>query len=579
MKIDRIINSFVFLFVIISCNPISDDGGKAENVSLTTIDQLNTVEESPDSHKGYELRSLLEPVAEYQMALGSDILGIENPVYSRIKKCADGSYLLMYQNGQIGSHIYAVTSPDLMNWDGPQVLFDEVAVTTPGGADLRRFSSADAVVLSNGDILAVTSYRANKGYRHYPECNGVMIRRSVDNGKTWGEQQIIYQGTNWEPYILQLPNGRLHCYFTDAEPNLKNSGTSLVYSDDMGKTWTPSGVEQRHRVIRQYKYMNQGVKIYTDQMPCVRMLNDGHTLLGFMEARLESDNTVNGESTYWMNLVYGKDDWKILGEDEEGPADRQSNLFKGAAGYVGQFRSGETLISCNINGYFSMKLGTCDGREFYGSSWGTGWYQPFGGKGYWGSTEVIGTHEVLATMHCSSAGTIQLGKFYLNHKIDAPRQKIKVDGSGDEWTSDQALFLGSATKEVSTSIRAANDGDNLYLLVERSDKYLNSGDDLVIYLTDAEAETVEGAFKISVPFEGEVTPSDITCVTTVLGTPSDGRSDIGYVTELSIPLNKINEKGQKGILIDVIVSDGTSKDTFTGASANSPDRWMPIRLM
>lgn len=580
---------FLLVAIVSACNPVEDEK-IPDIVTVTSIDHLNNAGESLDSHEGYELRSVLEPVAEYQLSLGKDVLGIDNPVYARIKQCADGSYLLMYQNGQIGSDIYAVTSPDLLNWDEPKTLFGQVAVTTPAGDDFRRFSSADAVVLSDGDILAVTSFRANKGYRYYPECNGIMIRRSEDNGKTWGEQQVIYQGTNWEPYILELPDGRLHCYFTDAEPNLKNSGTSLVYSDDKGVTWSPSGVGQRHRCIRQYKYLNQGVKIFTDQMPCVRMLNDGHTLLGFMEARHESGNTINGESTYWMNLVYGKDDWEILAEDQEGPSDRQSNLFEGAAGYVGQFRSGETLISCNINGFFSLKLGTCDGRQFYGESWISGWYQPFGGKGYWGSTEVIGSHEVLATMHCSSAGTIQLGKFYLNHKIDAVRQTIKVDGSGDEWKSTQALFLGSASKEVSTAIRAANDGDNLYILVDRSDKYLNKGDDLTLYLADGNAETVEGAVRISVPLEGAVTYGindgvwkdadirNVKCVTTVVGTPSDGRSDSGYVTEISIPLDILGRKGANGVLIDVIVADGSSKDTFTGANANTPARWMPVVL-
>lgn len=577
--------------IVCACNPVEDDDTKTSgNVTVTSIQQLNNGYEDLDSHKGYELQSLLEPVAGYQLSLGKDILGIDNPVYARIKKCADGSFLLMYQNGQIGSHIYAVKSQDLLNWDAPQTLFEPVAVTTPGGDDIRRFSSADAVVLSNGDILAVTSYRANKGYRYYPECNGVMIRRSVDNGYTWSDQQVIYQGTNWEPYILELPNGRLQCYFTDAEPNLKNSGTSLVYSDDKGVTWFPTGVEQRNRVIRQYKYMNQGVKIFTDQMPCVRMLNDGHTLLGFMEARHESGNTVNGESSYWMNLVYAKDDWTVLAEDQEGPSDRQSNLFEGAAGYVGQFRSGEILISCNINGFFSMKLGTSDGRKFYGTSWSKDWYQPFGGKGFWGSTEIIGTHEVLAAMHCTSAGTIQLGKFYLNHKIDAPRQAIKVDGSSQEWESDQALFLGSASKEVSTAIRAANDGDNLYILVDRSDKYLNVGDDLIVYITEDNAETIEGAVRILIPLGG--TPSfgkneggwkdvdipGIQCVTTVIGTPSDGRSDSGYVTEMSIPLSLFSKKGTDGMLIDVVVVDGTTQDTFTGANANSTARWMPVVL-
>ncbi|MGN1045724.1 MAG: hypothetical protein ACI4QG_01380, partial [Candidatus Cryptobacteroides sp.] len=265
--------------------PEEDGPSSSESeVVLHTLSDVNRVEEAPDSHKGWEFRSTLEALEI--LSLGKNVLSIEDPYYPRIKKCSDGTFLLMWQNGQIASSIYFCTSPDLKNWSVPKKLFSPVDIVTPDGNDVRRYSSADAVVLSDGEVIAVSSFRAHKGYKYHPQCNGISIRRSGDNGKTWSEEQIIYKGTNWEPYILELPSGRLHCYFTDTDPLLRNSGTSLVRSDDKGYSWTPSEPGQRERVIRQYKYTNQGTRIYTDQMPCIRMLNDGHTLLGFIEARL-----------------------------------------------------------------------------------------------------------------------------------------------------------------------------------------------------------------------------------------------------------------------------------------------------
>ncbi|MGN0188847.1 MAG: exo-alpha-sialidase [Candidatus Cryptobacteroides sp.] len=566
-----------------------EDGSSSAETVLHSLEDVNLAEEETGSHKGWELRSTLEPLSV--CSLGRNVLSIEDPYYPRIKKCADGSFLLMWQNGQIGSTIYCCTSSDLKNWSVPKKIFAPVDITTPDGADVRRYSSADAVVLSDGDVIAVTSFRAHKGYKYYPECNGISIRRSRDNGKTWSEEQVIYQGTNWEPYILELPSGRLHCYFTDTDPLLRNSGTSLVRSDDRGQTWSPSGPGQRERVIRQYKYLNQGKRIYTDQMPCIRMLNDGHTLLGFMEARLEEGNVPGGTSSYRMGLVYGKDDWKVLADDEEGPQDRMPNLFLGGGGYVGQFLSGETLISCNINGLFSIKTGTCDGRTFRGKSWDDGWFRPFTGKGCWGSTEVISSHEVLAVMNDTQEGTIQLGRLYLNHRIDAPSLEVSTDGSSEEWKGGHALYVGSADGDVSAIIRAAHDKENLYILLERSDKALDKADGFALYLTSGSASVLDGAVRVSYTiadgasyssYSGNWKDADIKgadCVTTVLGNPSDGKSDKGCVTEICLPLSCLPGVSLDSVLIDAVVSDGDRRMTFSGADTLTPEGWLPIRIL
>lgn len=72
------------------------------------------------------------------------------------------------------------------------------------------------------------SFRLNQGYRGDPQSNGIMMRRSSDNGRTWSTAQIIYQGTTWEPYALQLRSGEIQVYFTDSEPLTADSGTAAA---------------------------------------------------------------------------------------------------------------------------------------------------------------------------------------------------------------------------------------------------------------------------------------------------------------------------------------------------------------
>ena len=69
-------------------------------------------------------------------------------------------------------------------------------------------------------------------------------------------------------------------------------------------------------------------------------------------------------------------------------------------------------------------------------------------------------------MHCDDG--IQIGVFYLNHRIDAPKARIRPDGDGREWRNDQALFIGSDSP-AETIFRACHDGKRLYLLTEQLD--------------------------------------------------------------------------------------------------------------
>ena len=418
---------------------------------LLTILPFVSASHKQASHDGVEAYSSLTLVSGYHQVIPNTFLGFKGPaIYPRIKKMANGEYILFLQSGRIASRTYCMLSKDLKTWEKPQVLFEPYPVETSICKDTRAYSTTDGVVLPNGDILAVTSFRAVKSYRKNVG-NGLMTRRSKDNGRTWEEEQIIYEGTNWEPYLLLLPDGRVQCYFTDCDAKEGDSGTSVMTSTDNGYTWS-----EKVHCCRQYKFDNaNGISVHTDQMPCFKVLADGKTLLGFMEARLQ-DGGQDSKSYYKMSVVRNHSlDWEEVPERGIGPKDRDTNISDGCAGYVAVFPSGEVAISCNLNRKFSLKLGDVTGTDFQGT-WDS-WYQPFDGSGYWGSTEIIDSHLLAGSMHCETG--IEMGLFYLNHAIKAEKA-----ADPEKWNKAHFLYLGSEKGDV--TMKASKDRKNLYVRVE-----------------------------------------------------------------------------------------------------------------
>ena len=550
-----------------------------DKVKVHVVDDFASVEESVNSHAGLESCSVLEPMYDYVQVLEDDFLVAPIPssapeqkkaVYPRIKKMADGKYIMFYQGGQVASRILYSISPDLINWSEPTLLWTPYNITTIEGKDIRRFTTADAVVLPNGDIIVVCSYRASSGYKNGVDC-GLVMKRSSDNGISWSDPQYIYEGTNWEPYLLCLPNGDIQCYFTDCIPSIKDSGTSVITSHDGGQTWG-----EYKKISRQYKYLSDGHKIFTDQMPSVRLLNDGKTLCGFFEARLEPDFPDDDQSKFMMSLVYNEGyEWQDLGNENEGPSDRQTNLFEGAGGYISVFPSGETLISCNIKSKFSLKLGDADARRFNGRTWATDWLQPFESNGYWGATEVISAHEAVGAIYASEG--LSIGKFYLNHAMTANLEHIKLDGDPGEWRQEHIFYLGSDSSSQAV-IRAAYDEYNLYILVERTgDTSTKVYTD--IYLQNASLSTTNAnnAIYAKVSAKGLDSVKNSSAVASAQeGVTSAGEK--GTAIELAIPLSTLKAEKGDDILFNAVLRGPGLNDGFTHANEKNPSSWMRIRL-
>ena len=584
----------------------------------TAYDMIPSADEVKlNSHADQEQWSVLQPMYETFTVIPHAYLVKEAITYSdqwfacypRIKKMNSGEYIMFWHGGEFGTRIWCSISSDLKRWSEPKILYNAEHITVNGKADVRRYVNMDAVVMPDGEILAVCSYRAAANYGLGLDC-GLKLIRSKDNGRTWSKPQIIYEGPNWEAYLLLLPDQKtIHCYFTDAIPQSRNSGTALITSTDRGATWT-----SKKCVCRQYKYDHFcpdhgtaegnkcpadcskkdlfGQKIYTDQMPCFRVLNDGKTIAGFLEARLETPTNITGASYCKMSMVYNDGlEWRDLGLPDsksvsEGPSRRYSNMFKGGSGYMVTFPQGEVIVSYNVDQKFKMKVLDRHANGFGGSAWSEGWITPFKKFGYWGCMEVDSPQTLVAAIHgVDNASTgydgeykddegMQIGRFWVNRRIDAVAETISVDGDAGEWKSRQAFYLSSPDK-TETIFRVGYGASDLYIAVETVVQDGVSPHQLTLGLSKQSGSTKS---IIKIDEQGKVTSSGVKVSSSASknAKAKDGRD--GVITEFSIPLKDLGLVPGDMLCFYAKATTPTSSTAFSLANQDTVTSWQRIIL-
>ena len=494
----------------------------------------------------------------------------------------NGDYILFYHNGSANNNIgrrcvYAL-SKDMKTWINKGEIFNSYdIIDSKGNKNIHCYANCDGLVLSNGDILAVASCRANSGYRDLPEDAGIELKRSTDNGVTWSEPIKIYQGVNWEPFLLELPTGELHCYFTDSsrtglEGHGTDTGTAMVVSTDGGKTWKPDFSSSPYYVLRM-RWEKNGIVGYNHQMPSVVRLNDNKGLA----AAVETNN-----SGYHISLCYSdKDKWEYLAADQEGPVDSNNCVFSGMGPYLGQLPSGETVLSYESSSKYTLKIGDATARNF-GSA-----YQPFSG-GYWGSFCIIDSHTLVGTNIKAKEGPVQMAQFVLNHRIDAVKRKVTIDGNNKEWANtDHALFVGGKSQAQGT-LRCSYDDDNIYFLLEVLDRNLLASDYASLYVSPVSNNKLsKGACCIQVTMNGlknceiydaswKEAQLDAQVKTYVCNETNERLiDDYGYIAEIAIPRSKLTiTSGQ--VLVNFSITKRNSLDAICDVASTSTARWIPV---
>lgn len=579
-----------------------DQGGKRQTLTLTDIKELNNIGGEAASHRDYVGRSSLTPIAGTYVQLSSNVTNEEKPIYPRFARTGDGRFVMFYHGGNsstwAGNECEYLLSEDLVSWGSYKKLFPAIPITDcDGKANKRGYAGPHPLQLANGELMVVASTRAISGFREKIADNGLAIKFSKDGGLTWGEETIVFVGTNWEPMPVQLASGRIQIYYTDSKKitgssafgpgnEVISSGSSYIYSDDNGKTWLPANALSDHiRAFAQIRYKDGSTNIYTDQMPAVI------ELVGRKKLAAAAESFIGGANyTSYVSLSYSDDNgnWGEPDANGELPSDKVKKFCEGCAPYLIQFPSGETVLSYNRNSVFYMRQGDADSRN-YGSEIKVFSQTAATGKGFWGSLYCADTHRMVAGVGGSN-GVLQIGQFYLNHAIKAATHPVKVDGNNDEWKkSDEAVYICSLG-DTKATVRCAHDASNLYFLFEVKDKDISKDDYIQLFLSDPERHTLGGtSIRVKAAYSGFKTAGTYAggwqekemgakVSSSYDGTPGvNSDEDNGYLVEISLPKSSVAIKNGMALanfaLFDI---RNGGEDSIIPTADKSTDKWIPI---
>lgn len=545
---------------------------------ISTIYELNHSEMAENSHSNAWKNSVLEADSRYQVVLSAGSLDCAYPNYPRVKKLANGKYLLLYMETTSATDCYYALSDDLKTWKNMGYIFKRKD-------NSNKYKNPDAVVLDNGDVLAVANYQGK----------AIVMRRSTDNALTWGAEQTLFAGGSMEPSILQIRSGEhkgeIQVYYTKCNTSrgyshgYGDSGTGIIRSTDGGRTW----VNEEKKIIRQYtgiwplsyeyegkSYTGDGQPIYTDQMAVGVELNGGRGIAVACESRFVS--------TYKLTMAYNSDNWTEPRPDDAQasyPSKRWDNWASGAGPYLRQFPSGETLLSYRVSNTFVTRMGNSIAREFDKSP--VRKMFPISGGGCWGSLELDDSHVMIGAYPYGydrggeRVSDVYIGRFILNHQIYSSAMIPTIDGDHSDWSGVQeALFIGSETPSQ-TVFRFAYSSDYLYILVERSDDSITTGDVTTFSLMSSNSVGSPFTIKLTPDGKGSVKcDSDAVTAKSYVNTdPSKGNT--GYAVEMAIPramLTVVNST----LLFNASMTESGVQDGFDDVDANDYSTWIPIVL-
>lgn len=589
-----------------------DDGGKqipseSTKLTLTPFGKLNASADAVNSHKDDWAQSLLTLNYRSIVNVGASVLGTDSPSYSRIVKLADGSYILTahdYYSGGNGSTVYWATSQDLVNWTPQGKLFASRSVVNARGQEATRlYTNGFGKVLSNGDVLMFASFRTTGTYSFWKwrDEQGIEMRRSTDNGKTWGKPYEVYRGPNWEAIMLEDSDGELELYFSESRPWISgsHSGTSMVRSTDGGRTWLPGLGKEPYRVIRHTWYdAHQDKWLFTDQMPGLIILNDSKCKAGVFESA--HDYPVGGSVNFSISFAWSPEDGKwnyIEGEEKDGtgldvktakvgPAYRKIDVWNGSGPSLLQFPSGETVVSYGQDAYQWLRIGDSQARNFGDA----GKYLP--AKGSWSSILLDGTHELITHMRNSTDSKnvgVTICKLALNHRIAASSHKVVIDGGNSDWVNaDDALFAGSKCQAQAT-LRCAADADNIYFLVECRDENVSKDDYVQVFIAPSDAAKLNAqTLRVKVGlnglrnqgvYAGNWIEKDLgaNAVVRYDATLSDASDvDNGWLAEISVPRSSVKVvDGKVKVNLALFDMEG-GEDAIVSTGEKNPQKWITV---
>lgn len=313
--------------------------------------------------------------------------------YPRMRKLQDSSLLIIYQDYQ-GDIDYKRSYDGGATWSEPTRIFTQFVYSDlKGQSTVVKIANPEIYQLQNGDIITACNYRPEK---EEIAPYAIVVRRSIDNGKTWLAPQLLYSAAPrfkdgcWEPSFLQLPDSELQVYFANENPYQQSDEQeiSVLSSFDNGKTWS-----EKPRTVSFRKDRRDGMPVAT--------------IVGDEIVVVIEDNNIDRFKPYTVRNKLSEN-WKTAvsadsKQREYCLIDQMNDSIYMGAPYLLKLPQGETLISYQTNEkrksdweYSTMEIaiGDKNGRNFGCRT------QPFSvspdREAKWGSLALINDSTVIA---------------------------------------------------------------------------------------------------------------------------------------------------------------------------------------
>lgn len=456
----------------------------------------------------------------------------------------------------------------------------------------------DMIQLRDGTIIVAYNPRPSTPYTDDRRFS-IRLKRSTDNGRTWGEEIVVYDGGStfetgcWEPCLLELPSGELQLYFADESPYTTNNDQqiSICRSFDKGLTWSaPACVSYRSG--------------FRDGMPVPVLLQDSTTIAVAIEDNGWGYNdfvpTIVRTTLLrnWRGYVPASSSYRSKAIDYN-----YCPVATGGAPYLRVLPNGETVLShqspYNHSNKPDMYVYVGDKNARYFKAMSSPFPVPQDQQALWNSLAVIDTGVVVAVS--GYGGGIKMVKGYPKHQLEVPYGHPFVDGvrttsEGYFSTKAEQILMGSET-ETYTYADLAYDEDSLYVVCRvYDDQLVSDGDHADVVNICLEAESASYTTPQNTSFRYDISPNATFRLFQGTGTTWKGRESsvshlafmkgVSYYTfELAIPWAELGmEKAPQGnamtFNIQVTNGDGTSHvvECIADTKLDGTYTWMPLHF-
>lgn len=561
-----LLSTFPFLSIL-GCDQKEPNGSKEPDTPIETPQKPVPVpEEEPLAGKPIDGARIGWDYSS-QVTLDED-----GGCYARIIRLQDGTHMAAYETA---GGVYIKRSTDAgASWSDKAVVIDYYF---EGGIRVNA-ANAEICQLSDGTLLCGANFR--------PSAEGIApwsiaVSRSEDGGKSWTAADIIYEAdiysSNgcWEPYFLELPDGKVHVYFANEKHYSKSSEQeiSCMISSDKGKTWD--------KKVRTVSFR----KGFRDGMPVARVFNN--------QIVVTIEDNIYGNFVPFTVRCPLSDPWaEPVTADSECREqalveDIQNNQTYGGAPYLLKLPSGDAVMSYQRaygNDWqmsdMEVVIGDKEARNFARPS------RPFkvtsGGSCLWNSVGLIDESHIVAV------GSLNLGKSTIP-VVKKGRVMANLQIQKEKVTS-LPIFVGSES-DSKVNAGVAHTSSDILIEIDVKDKtpYIGRGnsDGVHIYIdpvNKAWSELYSGVYRIWLPISGyaeisEWRDSKWSTIESIRAVKNDTAD--GYSISATVPKAILGEINSNQIRIGLTLYDYDHNGNFldedlVDMARNAPCTWLPL---